>query len=370
MRVLIINVVCGIKSTGRICTELLNEYQSKGHDVKIAYGREEVPSEFQDYAVRIGTDFDVKIHGIKGRILDRCGFGSTRATKKFLTWVSKYNPDIIWLHNLHGYYINVKLLFEWIKNHPKVEVKWTLHDCWAFTGHCCYFSMANCMKWKTKCYNCPEKKSYPNSLILDSSKTNYIDKKEIFNGVHNMTIITPSYWLADLVKQSFLNSYPIEVHYNTINKDIFKPTQGNFRKKYGIFRETIILGVAAVWDKRKGLSDFIKLAEKLDENYKIVLVGLTEKQIEKLPNNIIGIQRTKDNKELAVIYSEADVFVNPSREETFGMTTVEAESCGTPAIVYKGTACEEIVKMQGGIAVEPNVEAIFNAIVKQEYLYK
>ena len=368
MKVLIINVVCGTKSTGRICADLLTEFEKQGHEVKIAYGRDIVPENLKEKSVRIGNNFDIKFHGLKGRIFDRCGFGSKSATKKFLNWVSSYEPDLIWLHNLHGYYINVKLLFEWIKKHPNTKIRWTLHDCWAFTGHCCYFTMADCSKWKVQCNNCPEQHSYPCSLLFDQSKKNYIQKKKIFTGVQDLTIITPSYWLSDLVKQSFLKEYPIEVHYNTIDKDLFKPTESNFKEKYGLREKMIVLGVAAVWDKRKGLDDFIKLSRMLDDTYRIVLVGLTKQQIRTLPNNITGIQKITDSKELAKIYSAADIFVNPSKEETFGMTTIEAESCGTPAIVYKNTACEEIVNKMGGIAVKQSVDALYSAITNKEYV--
>lgn len=366
MRVLMINVVCGIRSTGRICTDLATALEAQGHEVKIAYGRESVPEEFQKYAVRIGSDLDVKLHGLRGRLLDQCGLGSKRSTYRFIKWADAYDPDILWLHNLHGYYINIPILFDWIKSRPSMMVKWTLHDCWAFTGHCAYFSMANCYKWREQCEHCPEKKSYPKSVLLDNSKRNYFVKKSAFTGVENMSLLVPSEWLANHVRKSFLSNYPIEIHHNLVNINIFKPTESNFREKYGLKNKIVILGVAAIWDKRKGLKDFIELSEMLDKKYCIILVGLNKKQIKKLPTNIIGLEKTNSSYELAQIYSAADVFVNPSREETFGMTTIEAESCGTPAIVYKDTACEEIVKNKSGIAVEQNVVAIYNAIVRMK----
>lgn len=363
MKILMINSVCGIGSTGRICTDLAQEFERDGHEVKIAYGRDEnVPEKFRKYAIQIGTPMDVKLHGLRTRILDEHGFGSKRATKKFLKWAEDYKPDLLWLHNIHGYYINVELLFEWIKKHPEMEVKWTLHDCWAFTGHCAYFTMANCNKWQMHCEKCPQKEKYPTSKGLDNSKRNFDRKKRAFTGVKNMTLITPSKWLADLVKQSYLADYPVEVHYNKIDTNIFKPTPSDFRKRYEIGDKKIILGVASTWDERKGLDDFVELAKMLDDSYVIVLVGLSAQQISEMPKNIIGITRTDSPIELAEIYTAADIFVNPSREETFGMTTVEALACGTRAIVYKDTACEEIVKNTRGEVVCPSIEYIYNAI--------
>ena len=364
MKILMINVVCGIRSTGRICTDLATALEAEGHEVKIAYGRERVPEQFQKYAVRIGGDFDVWLHGIKSRLLDAHGLGSTGATKRFLEWAEQYNPDLLWLHNLHGYYINYKLLFEWIKKRPGMEVRWTLHDCWAFTGHCSYFTMAKCEQWKTHCAHCPQKKRYPASYGLDRCKRNYDQKGASFTGVKRMTLITPSNWLAELVRQSFLKEYPVEVHYNTIDRTVFKPTPSDFRKRYGLQDKIMVLGVASVWDERKGLDDFVKLAGMLDDRYAIVLVGLSDKQIRQMPKNILGLGKTNSAVELAQIYTAADILVNPSREETFGMTILEASACGTKAIVYKSTACEEVAMEHGGYAVDFGVSNIRNLITR------
>jgi len=362
MKILMINSLCGIRSTGRICTDQADKFVAEGHEVRIAYGRMgEVPEKYRRYAHRIGSDLSVRLHGMKTRLLDAHGFGSRAATRAFLTWAEEYQPDLLWLHNVHGYYINIEMLFAWIKKHPEMQVKWTLHDCWAFTGHCSHFSFVGCSKWKTGCEGCPQKDRYPSSLI-DRSKSNYRRKKAAFTGVRNMTILTPSQWLADLVKQSFLGCYPVEVLYNTINEDIFKPTPGDFRQRYDLNDKKIVLGVASSWDDRKGLYDFFRLREMLDESYAIVLVGLSEKQMQEVPSGILGIRHTNSPQELAQIYTAADVFVNPSREETFGLTAVEARACGTEAVVYKNTACEEIADKLGGVAVEQNVEALLAAI--------
>ena len=371
MKVLLINSVCGIRSTGRICTDIAAELEAQGHEVKIAYGREQVPQKAKKYAVRIGTDWDVRAHGVLSRVFDAHGLGSKHATRAFLKWAEEYSPDLLWLHNIHGYYINYEMLFAWIKKHPEMEVRWTLHDCWAFTGHCAYFTMAKCGQWKEHCTACIQKKRYPASLLLDRCGRNFDRKKAAFDrkkaaftGVERLTLITPSQWLADLVKQSFLKEYPVEVHYNKIDTSVFKPTPSDFRKEYGLEGKKIVLGVASVWDDRKGLDDFIKLANMLDDSYAIVLVGLSEKQIRNLPKEIIGIRRTNSTQELAAIYTAADVFVNPSREETFGLTTVEAISCGAKAIVYKDTACEETVKKYSGEVVEQGFDYLYEAIIR------
>ncbi len=351
MRVLLINSVCGIRSTGRICTDIADAMSRDGHEVKIAYGRESVPERYMKYAVKIGKSFDSKVHGVLTRAFDRHGFGSKNATRRFLKWADEYNPDLLWLHNLHGYYINVEMLFSWIKSRPNMQVKWTLHDCWAFTGHCTYFTMAGCDQWKSGCHGCVQKKAYPTSYLADNSKNNYERKRAAFTGVSDMTLITPSKWLSDLVGESFLSGYKTEVHYNTVDTSVFKPTPSNFKERMGLSGKKIILGVASVWEKRKGLDDFIKLSDLLDDKYVIVLVGLSTEQIKLLPKRIVGIERTKSTRELVEIYTAADVFVNPSREESFGMTTLEAISCGTKAIVYKDTACEEVANMYGGARV-------------------
>lgn len=365
MRILMINSVCGIGSTGRICTDIAQELEKQGHEVKIAYGRKsDVPRKYEKYAVRIGTDLDCKLHALQTRLFDTHGFGSKRSTRTFLNWAEKYKPDLLWLHNLHGYYINVEMLFEWIKKHPEMIVKWTLHDCWAFTGHCTHFSMVKCMQWQEHCLNCKQLRQYPACFGISSVRKNFERKRKIFSGVKNMTIIVPSQWLANLLKQSFLKDYPVEVHYNSVDTNIFKPTPSNFREHYGLQNKTIVLGVASVWEERKGLFDFYKLAKMLDDSYAIVMVGLTKKQIENLPKNIIGIRRTNNLKELAEIYTAADVFVNPSVEETFGMTSVEAQACGTPSIVYENTACAEVAQQLGNTVVSQDINALYTAVTK------
>jgi len=367
MKVLQINSVCGRGSTGRIATDIADILKAQGHECRIAYGRDTVPEKYQDVAVRIGTDWDVRLHGVQTRLFDAHGFCSTKATRQFLKWVEEYNPDVIHLHNIHGYYINVELLFDYLKQAGK-PVIWTLHDCWAFTGHCPHFTVAKCDRWQKECYApCPEKKRYPQSMVLDQCRSNYLRKKAAFTGVRNLTIVAPSQWLADLVKESFLKEYPVKVIPNGIDLSVFKPTASDFREKFGLQNKQILLGVASVWDKRKGLDDFIELSKMLRVDQKIVLVGLSAEQLKSLPKNIIGIQRTNSVQELAEIYSAADVFLNPSREETQGLTTVEALACGTPAVVYDQTAVPEAVDETCGIAVDCTPKALFAAAVQAQF---
>ncbi len=344
MRVLLINSVCGIGSTGRICTDIAQDYERAGHEVKIAFGRDaKVPDQFQKYAVRIGTDFDVKLHGIKSKLFDAHGLGSKNATKRFLAWAEDYDPELLWLHNIHGYYINYIELFDWIKSRPQMEVKWTLHDCWAFTGHCSYFTMAGCNKWETQCEHCPQPTKYPGRLFIDRSKQNFELKKQCFTGVKQMTLITPSKWLMDLVKRSFLSEYPVEVHYNKVDTNVFKPINSDFKKDNGFENKKVVLGVASPWDERKGLGDFIELRNILDSSYQIVLVGLSQEQIQELPSEILGIQRTNNVNELVEVYSAADVFVNPTYEDNYPTTNLEAAACGTPVITYRTGGSPESV---------------------------
>ncbi len=344
MKVLLINETCGTGSHGRICKEIADKYAADGHEVKIAYGRYgEVPEECRKYAVRIGSMIDVYVHVLYTRLADRHGFGSRLATKRFLKWVDKYGPDLVWLHNIHGYYINVELLFQWIKKHQNKEIKWTLHDCWAFTGHCGHYMAVGCTKWKTQCFRCPEKRQYPKCILIGHSRKNYKKKKELFCNVGNMSLIVPSEWLRSQVKRSFLRKYPIQVIRNQIDTKIFKRTESNIRETYGLTGKFIILGVASRWTRRKGFDDMITLSKMIDHKCIIVMVGLSAKQIRKIPGNIIGIRRTENKVELAELYSAADVFINLTYEENYPTVNLEAEACGTPVITYDTGGCRETV---------------------------
>lgn len=293
------------------------------------------------------------------------GCTSWISTIIFLKKIRRINPQIIHLHNLHNSYINLPILFRFIKNN-KITVVWTLHDCWAFTGQCPYFTMVKCDKWKTACHSCQQYQNYPASYV-DCTKTMYEFKKKWFTGINNLTIVTPSHWLAGLVKQSFLKDYPIRVINNGINLEIFRPITSDFRLKNNISSEKhILLGVAFGWGKRKGLDVFIDLLKKLDgDKYQIVLVG-TDNTIDKqLPSNIISIHRTQSQEDLAKLYSAADVFVNPTREDNFPTVNIEALACGTPVITFNTGGSPEILDETCGSVVPcDDVKALREEIIR------
>ncbi|MFJ7735131.1 glycosyltransferase [Lysinibacillus sp. NPDC097287] len=360
MKVLQINSVCGVGSTGRIATDIHHILIDQGHDSYIAYGRG-YPMNCNS-AIRIGSNYDNYAHVALTRIYDKHGFGSRKATKEFIKKVEVLNPDVIHLHNIHGYYINIEMLFNYLKKSNK-PVIWTLHDCWPFTGHCSHFDFIHCEKWKIGCNQCPQKNTYPSSWIFDKSKDNYVMKKELFSGMKNMTIITPSKWLANLVKDSFLSEYPLKVINNGIDLEVFRPTKSDFREKFALENKFIILGVANVWSERKGLEYFAELSNQINDDEVIVMVGLTQKQLENLPKKIIGLNKTNNINELAEIYSTADVFINPTLEEVMGLTNIEALACGTPVITFDTGGSPENINDKCGIVVEKKgINALKRAI--------
>ncbi|MBO5060340.1 MAG: glycosyltransferase [Clostridia bacterium] len=362
MRVLQINSVCGIRSTGRIATDIYHTLKANGHECAVAYGRENPQNIDINDTIKIGKNSDIMVHALMSRMTDKTGFYSKNATKKLIERIKAYKPDIIQLHNIHGYYINMKVLFEYFKA-ADIPVVWTLHDCWTFTGHCAYYDFAGCDRWKTGCYSCPQKKEYPSSMLLDNSKRNYNKKSELFGGVKNLTFIAISDWIASQAKESFLKDKSITVIHNGIDLEQFKPTESDFRKKHNIEDKKILLGVASVWDRRKGFDTFMELSRKISDDEVIVMVGLSEERIEQLPENVIGISRTDSVAELAQIYTAADVFVNPTMEEGLGLVNIEAQACGTPVITYNTGGSPECVSEKSGIVVpKGDVAALLDAI--------
>jgi glycosyltransferase involved in cell wall biosynthesis len=349
MNILQINSVCGIGSTGRIATDLHAILLSQGQQSTIAFGRD--ASRSCDQTIRIGRKFDNYLHVARTRILDSHGFGSAVATKKLIARIKALNPDVIHLHNLHGYYLHIGLLFDYLKKANK-PVVWTLHDCWAFTGHCSHFDFVGCELWRSLCHDCPLTSEYPKSLFLDRSQKNYQQKKALFTGVKKLTIVTPSKWLAELVRESFLQEYPVAVINNGIDLNVFKPTPSEFRQRYNLEDQFILLGVASIWGERKGYHYFLDLAKQLRPDEKIVLVGVSEKQIKQLPPGIIGIAKTNSTAELAEIYNAADLFINPTLEEVLGLVNLEALACGTPVITFNSGGSPECIDADCGLVVE------------------
>ncbi|MBE7037955.1 MAG: glycosyltransferase [Ruminococcaceae bacterium] len=363
MRIIEINSFV-IGSTGNIMLNIASKARAQNNEVYIFCANTRRNSNVDiSKECMIGTRIERKLHIWLSQFTGFNGCFSWFSTYGFLRKADKIDPDIVHLHNLHNSYINLPMFFKWIKKNNK-KVIWTLHDCWAFTGQCPHFIVAKCGKWKTGCFNCPRYKEYPESLF-DRTKTMYKLKKKWFTGVENLTIVTPSNWLANLVKQSFLRDYPVKVINNGIDLNIFKPIESEFKKEHNIEDKKVLLGCASPWSDRKGLDVFIKLSDMLSEDYKIVLVGLSKEQLETLPKNIIGIERTNNQTELAEIYTMADVFVNPTREDNFPTVNIEALACGTPVITFNKGGSPEIIDETCGCVVKcDDVVSLKNEIVR------
>ena len=361
MKYLFINSVAGYGSTGKLAADQCRSLEARGHSCVLAWGRYCVNCE--DISTRqIGTALDQKLHGAATRLLDAQGLASRRATGRFLQWADAYDPDVLWLHNIHGYYLNYELLFAWIRKRPGMKVYWTLHDCWSFTGHCAHFDFAGCERWKSGCHDCPQKKEYPASLALDGSRRNYERKKRAFTGLPDMTLVAPSQWLAGLVKESFLGEYPVKTVHNTIDTEIFRPTPGDFREKYGLQNRKLLMAAASIWGERKGFGDLIKLAGLLDRESCIVLVGALPDGCGGLPDNVLHIDRTDSPRALAEIYTAADVFINTTYEDTYPTVNLEALACGTPVITYRTGGSPESLDERCGAVVDRSPEALWRAI--------
>lgn len=370
MKILQINSVCGVGSTGKICQDLYWELKKLGHDCKIAWGRckgGDVPDED---TIQIGRPIDYCWHALSTRIFDNTGFCSKRATDRFINKINAYDPDVIHLHNIHGYYINISVLFDYLRKSGK-KIIWTLHDCWSFTGHCTHMDFIGCNKWKTQCCNCPQKKDYPKSYLFDRSRTNYNEKKKLFTGICDLHIVTPSYWLAGLVKESFLKDYPVSVIHNGIDTNVFKPMTSNIRSEYHLEDKKIVLSVANQWNKRKGYDDLLKLSNRLNDNYILVIIGVTEEQKRRIKalNNIVGIVRTENQKELAEWYSAADIFINLTYEDNYPTVNLEAQSCGTPVLTYRTGGSIESVP-DNNIIEQADLETVQRLIERKSFTVK
>lgn len=351
-KLLQINVTANSGSTGRIAEEIGQLAISQGWESYIAYGRNAQPS--KSNVIRVGSDFGVKVHGVQSRLFDNHGLASVCATRKLIKQIEGIKPDVIHLHNIHGYYLNYEILFKYLSE-LETPIIWTLHDCWSFTGHCSHFEFVGCDRWKTGCFDCPQKKSYPASILLDNSKRNYRLKKKYFNSIKNLTLVTVSDWLNNLVQQSFITNCSYKRIYNGVNLEVFKPLGENankaIREKYEIGNRFMLLGVASVWDDRKGLKDFVRLNELIDDDTCIVLVGLNENQLSELPKGIVGIKRTENIGQLAQIYSASDIFLNPTYEDNFPTTNLESLACGTCVVTYKTGGSIEAVSDDTGYIV-------------------
>lgn len=354
-----INVVANWGSTGRIAEEIGEMAISKGWKSYIAFGRNMNSS--SSTLIRVGSQFGIMLHVLKSRLFDKHGLGSTKATIDLVKKIEEIKPDIIHLHNIHGYYLNYCVLFEYLSQ-CHIPVVWTLHDCWAFTGHCSHYDVIKCKKWMTLCEKCPQLKSYPASFGVDCSKTNYKLKRELFNNIPNLILVPVSQWLSDNVKESFLKNCAVKLIHNGVSLDNFKVVTSQ-KQDYISKDKFMILGVASIWTDRKGLNDFLELSEILPDDYMIVLLGLTQKQIHCLPTNVIGITRTESVHKLTELYSSADLFLNLTKQDNFPTTNLEALASGTPVITYRTGGSVEAVDEKTGLIVEQgDIKGVFNAI--------
>ena len=367
MRLLQINpVIRANTSTGRIMQEIGELAMANGWESYIAYsyGRDGIKP-CSSKLVPVGNRLDVAWHGLWTRLTDRHGLASCRATSSFIREIERIKPDIIHIHNIHGYFLNYKILFEYLSK-ANIPVVWTVHDCWLYTGHCYYYSFAGCDKWKTHCDNCPQRKEFPASWFVDRSRKNFADKKAAFTSIpkERMTIVPVSEWIKGEMQQSFLKDANFQVIHNGINLDNFQIRDSKvIRTKYGLGDRHIILGVASIWMEEKGWDDFMQMAAQLRPDEVIVLVGVTEEQKKALPANVIGISRTENVHQLAELYSAAVALVNPTWQDNYPTVNLEAIACGTPVVTYRTGGSIEAITPDTGIIVEQgNIQGLLEAV--------
>lgn len=338
-------------STGRIAFDLKQTMESRGIESFVAYGIDTCPVP-ENNTILLQSKSDLKISQLQSRLFARHGFYNVRATRRLLNYINEVKPDVIHLHNLHGYYIHCGMLFEYLKKHS-IPVVWTLHDCWAFTGWCAYFDYSGCDRWKTLCKHCPNKDDYPKAWFTSRARSNYKLKKCTFTGVENLTLVTPSRWLADLTRESYLREYPVEVINNGVDISVFKPSTNHVKAVLGIEGKKLLLAVAGGLEKRKGREYLLKIPELLSDDEVLVILGIRKDQIDLLPKSkCIGIPYTNSVEDLALIYSAADVFINTTLEDNFPTTNIEALACGTPVITFNtGGSVEPVLDQE---SVEDN----------------
>lgn len=364
MKLFFINAV-SYGSTGRIMFQLADKVKSNGGETLCTAGFTWNKSERDDFFITSGM-LEKKLHTELSKITGKHGGYSRISTKKLIKKIKEFDPDIIHLHNVHGWFLNLEMLFSYLKKANK-QVVWTFHDCWNFTGSCPHFDMKSCEKWKTKCHHCSYK-GYP-ATYFDFSSKQFERKKRLFCGLNKLSIITPSVWLSKKVKESFLKDYPCFVINNGVDLNVFKPCEEEkktiIKEKYGIQTPYVALGVSYGWDEKKGLDAFVELSKTLGENYTVVLVGTDKSTKDVLPSNIVSINRTQNQQELAELYSLSDVFVNPTLEDTFPTVNMEALACGTPIATYNTGGSPEIPDETCGLVVEKgNVSELEKAIRK------
>ena len=353
-------------STGRIMQEIGELAMANGWESYIAYsgGRDGIKP-CKSILMPVGGKFDVAVHGLWTRLTDRHGLASWGATRKFIKEIEALKPDIIHIHNIHGYFLNYRLLFDYLKR-ADIPVVWTIHDCWLYTGHCYYYSSVGCDRWKTGCGNCPQRKAFPSSWFIDRSEGNYKDKSAAFNSIKDkLTIVPVSRWIREEMSHSFLKDCRYQVIHNGIDLNVFdvQPDDREVREKYGLGQKHIILGLASIWCKEKGWDDFVRMAGMLNEDEVIVMVGVSEEQQKLLPPNIVAIRRTDNIRQLAELYSAAVAFVNPTWQDNYPTVNLEAIACGTPVVTYRtGGSVEAVTEKTGYIVEQGDVKGLLDAV--------
>ncbi len=361
MKILQINAVYGFASTGRTCSEMTEVLLSWGHKVCTLSTANHGIAENN---LLIGTKLDRKIHAYMSRIFGLQGYFSRASTRKMIRFIDDYKPDIVHLRNLHGNYINLKMLLGYLAKKDIATVV-TLHDCWFYTGKCTHYTLDKCMKWQSGCNNCPRLKKDNQSWFFDRTGKMLNDKYKYFSKIPRLAVVGVSKWITDEARRSILkNADIIDSIYNWIDIEKFKKYDDadTLRGKYGLEDKYIIISVAAKWGNGKGLDKFIELSQKLESDEVIVLVGTMPDDIV-LPSNVIAVGRTDSTEELAKWYCTSDVCISLSKEESFGKTVAEAQACGTPAIVFNSTALPELVGDDCGAVIE-NEGELCDAIAK------
>lgn len=372
-------------STGRIMKEIGELAMANGWESYVAYskGRDGLPGS-TSIPVPVGNKASVAWHGLQTRILDRHGLGSVLATKRFIEDIRRIGPDIIHIHNIHGYFLNYRILFDFL-SHSGIQVIWTVHDCWLYTGHCYYYSKAGCDRWKTGCGNCPQRGKFPRSLLADRSARNFRDKRDAFCSMpeDRLTIVPVSDWMRSEMSESFLKDYRFQVIHNGIDTDVFSPQpalESEVRRCYGLGDSHVILGIASIWSEEKGLNDFVEMAARLERDEVIVLVGMDRKQLDDvlsrygrtvLGDRMVAVKRTADVHQLAGLYSTADVLVNPTWQDNYPTVNLEAISCGTPVVTYRtGGSIEAVAGDTGFVVEQGDIEGLVDAVRRVETLGK
>lgn len=365
MIVLQINIESNYGSTGRIVEGIGRLAQSQGIETHVAYSRGANPSRLNTH--HIGNKLSQGLHLVRTRVFGDHLKGSGFSTKQLIKLIEKLDPNIVHIHQVHGYYLHVPILFKYLRKSDR-KIVWTLHDCWSYTGHCSYYTKIGCQKWLKECHNCPQFSGYPKSYFFDRSKEEFNLKKELFASMQNLHLVAISDWLKEEVSKSILAELPISVIKNGVDLEIFKPIKFNKeleKKKRGITSKNVVIATGTTWNSSKGLEDYKKLGAKLPNNTTLLLVGIPTYLQVGFPNSTICIERTESKEELSLLYNIADVVLSLSYQESFGLTIPEGLACGTPGVAYRNTALKEhISEHTGKLVMTGNIQEASQAIAE------